>query len=91
LSTSTVAAGTRWSASRAARATTRCAARNGTLLPLAEALQSELRQPLDLGCPLIVVDTDDGYEPPLETITRQIDAVDSRQQIHELDGPPPVD
>ena len=59
-----------------------------TLLPLAETLQSELRQPLDLGCPLIVVDTDDGYEPALQTVIRRIDDLYSRPQIHDLDRPP---
>ena len=31
------------------------------LLPLAERLHSDLHEPLALDCPLIVVDTDDGY------------------------------
>ncbi len=61
-----------------------------TLLRLAERLQGDLRQPLDLGCPLIVVDTDDGYEPALEAVIRRIDELYSRPDFHELDRPPPV-
>ncbi len=58
------------------------------LLPLAERLQTELRDPLDLACPLIVVDTDDGYEPALESVIRRIDDLYSRPQIHDLDRSP---
>lgn len=60
------------------------------LLPLAERLQSELRDPLDLACPLIVVDTDDGYEPALQSVIRRIDDLYSRPQIHDLDRPAPA-
>ena len=58
------------------------------LVPLAEQLRIELQEALDLACPLIVVDTDDGYEPALESVIQQIDAVDCRPKIHELDRPP---
>ena len=71
-SMSTAGAGTRWRASNAASATTRSVARRDSrkLLPLAERLQSDLYEPLMLDCPLIVVDTDDGYTPPLQNVTR---------------------
>jgi hypothetical protein len=57
------------------------------LLPLAERLQSELYEPLALGCPLIVVDTDDGYAPALQNVIDQIDDAYSRPVIHDLDRP----
>ena len=64
-------------------------ARLRALLPLAESLQRDLHQPLNLACPLIVVDTDDGYEPALDAVIRQIDEIYSRPEFHELDHPPP--
>ncbi len=45
------------------------------LLPLVQRLQSDLYEPLALGCPLIVVDTDDGYAPPLATVIDQVDEI----------------
>ena len=44
-----------------------------TLLPLAERLQAELREPLAFGCPRIVVHTDDGYEPAVGVVIDRID------------------
>jgi hypothetical protein len=60
-------------------------ARLRELLPLAERLQSDLYEPLTLGCPLIVVDTDDGYTPALQNVIDQIDEIYSRPLIHDLD------
>jgi hypothetical protein len=62
-------------------------ARLRKLLPLAESLQSELYEPLALDCPLIVVDTDDGYTPALQNVIDQIDGIYSRPRIHDLDRP----
>jgi hypothetical protein len=64
-------------------------ARLRRLLPLAERLQSDLYEPLALDCPLIVVDTDDGYTPPLPEVLGQIDEIYSRPLIHDLDRPAP--
>ena len=64
-------------------------ARLRKLLPLAERLQSDLYEPLTLDCPLIVVDTDDGYTPPLQIVLDQIDEIYSRPLIHDLDRPAP--
>ena len=64
-------------------------ARLKKLLPLAERLQFELYEPLTLDCPLIVVDTDDGYVPPLRSVIAQIDEIYSRPLIHDLDRPAP--
>ena len=64
-------------------------ARLRKLLPLAERLQSDLYEPLVLDCPLIVVDTDDGYMPPLQNVIDQIDEIYSRPLIHDLDRPAP--
>jgi hypothetical protein len=57
------------------------------LLPMAERLQSELYEPLALACPLIVVDTDDGYAPALQKVIDRIDDNYSRPVIHDLDRP----
>ena len=62
-------------------------ARLRKLLPLAERLQSELYEPLALECPLIVVDTDDGYTPGLQNVIDQIDQIYSPPRIHDLDRP----
>jgi hypothetical protein len=66
-------------------------ARLRRLLPLAERLQSDLYEPLALDCPLIVVDTDDGYTPPLPEVLGQIDEIYSRPLIHDLDRSAPED
>ena len=55
------------------------------LLPLVERLDRELADPLDFACPVIAVRTDDGYDPPLETVTSTIDDIYSRPQVHDLD------
>lgn len=64
-------------------------ARLRTLLPLAAALQSDLTEPLAFGCPCIVVDTDEGYDPPLEAVVDQIDGTYTRPLVHDLDRPAP--
>jgi predicted kinase len=45
------------------------------LLPEVTRLQAALQEPVDFGCPSIVVDTTDGYEPTLNEITDAIDGV----------------
>jgi predicted kinase len=62
-------------------------ARLRKLLPLAEELQSELFEPLDFACPCILVDTGDGYSPPLEHVVARIDELYSRPMLHDLDRP----
>ncbi len=57
------------------------------LLPVAERLQEQLYEPLALSCPVLVVDTDDGYAPSLEAVVGQIDALHSRPEVHDLDRP----
>ena len=42
------------------------------LLPYVEELQPQLLEPLDLGCPCILVDTTDGFEPGVEEIAAEI-------------------
>jgi chloramphenicol 3-O-phosphotransferase len=59
------------------------------LMPLAERLQSQLYEPLAMDCPLVVVDTDDGYTPPLHIVIEQIDRIYSRPLTHDLDRPAP--
>lgn len=36
------------------------------------ALQGPLAEPVNLGCPTLVVDTEDGYEPWIDRIEREI-------------------
>jgi hypothetical protein len=55
------------------------------LIPVVEQLTSDLNETLDFGCPSVVVNTDDGYQPTLETIIAQIDDLYSRPDIHDLD------
>ena len=55
------------------------------LIPVVARLNSDLYEPLDLGCPRIVVNTDLGYQPTLETVIAQIDDLYSRPDIHDLD------
>jgi predicted kinase len=43
------------------------------LLPYVEDLQSQLFEPLDLGCPCILVDTTDGFVPDIEQIAAEIE------------------
>jgi hypothetical protein len=66
-------------------------ARLRKLLPLAERLQAELYEPLALDCPLIVVNSDDGYRPALQNVIEQIDGIYSRPRVHDLDRPAPPD
>lgn len=55
------------------------------LVSVVERLNSELHEPLDFGCPSIVVTTDNGYQPTLEAVIAQIDDLYSRPDIHDLD------
>jgi hypothetical protein len=55
------------------------------LIPVVERLTSELNEPLDFGCPSVVVNTDDGYQPTLGAIIVQIDDLYSRPNNHDLD------
>jgi Zeta toxin len=55
------------------------------LLPLVTHLNQGLREPLDFGCPVLVVDTDDGYRPALEELVAAIDLIYSRPRAHDLD------
>ena len=57
------------------------------LTPTIRQLSEDLMEPLDFGCPAIVVDTDDGYQPALASIVTEIDAAYSRPIFHELDPP----
>ncbi len=56
-----------------------------TLVPTVKRLELELLQPLDFGCPVFVVDTDDGYRPTLDELATEIDSLYSRPRGHELD------
>jgi predicted kinase len=47
------------------------------LLPYVEELQEQLFEPLDLGCPCVVVDTTEGFSPQVEEIAAEI----SRQYV----------
>jgi hypothetical protein len=55
------------------------------LIPVVERLASQLQEPLDFGCPSVVVNTDDGYQPTLDAIVTRIDHLYSRPDIHDLD------
>jgi hypothetical protein len=55
------------------------------LIPVVERLTSELHEPLDFGCPSVVVDTDNRYQPTLEAIIARIDDLYGRPDIHDLD------
>ena len=56
------------------------------LIPVVERLHSDLNEPLDFGCPSVVVNTDNGYQPTLETIVAQIDHLFKQTGIfHDLD------
>jgi hypothetical protein len=57
------------------------------LLPVVERLNLELIEPLDFGCPVFVVNTDDDYEPTLESLISEIDALYSPLRFHDLDPP----
>jgi hypothetical protein len=60
-------------------------ARMRALAPLVKRLESELRQPLDFGGRVLVVNTDDGYHPSLNELAAKIDRVYSRPRLHGLD------
>jgi Zeta toxin len=55
------------------------------LTPTIRQLGNDLIKPLDFRCPTIVVNTDLGYEPSLESIAAQIDVLYGRPLFHELD------
>jgi chloramphenicol 3-O-phosphotransferase len=65
-------------------------ARLHELLPLARRLQSELAEPLELACPLIEVNTDEGYRPAIVDIVGEIDTLYGRPTVHDLDRPHPL-
>ncbi len=58
-----------------------------SLRPAINKLQDELFEPLDFGCPTILVDTHDGYNPSLTKIVDRIDQLYGRPTIHEIDSP----
>ena len=62
--------------------------RLNTLTPLVNRLNEELAEPLDFGCPVFIVDTDDGYDPSLEILVAEIDSIYSRPRTHDLDRVP---
>jgi hypothetical protein len=64
-------------------------ARLRALEPRVKRLENELLQPLDFGCPVFVVNTDDGYRPTLGAVVGAIDSLYSRPRTHELDGSSP--
>jgi hypothetical protein len=60
-----------------------------SLRPLVSKLQDELFEPLDFGCPTILVDTSDGHSPDVNEIVSRIDGLYGRPMIHDLDKPAP--
>ena len=58
------------------------------LLPIAESLQAELYEPLELSCPVVIVDTDNGYVPSLESVISAVDHLYSGPSVHDLDRAP---
>jgi len=58
------------------------------LLPIAESLQADLYEPLELSCPVVIVDTDNGYLPSLESVISAIDHLYSGPSVHDLDRTP---
>ncbi len=62
--------------------------RLNTLIPLVNRLNDELDEPLDFGCPVLIVDTDDGYRPSLDLLVSEIDSIYSRPLVHDLDRVP---
>jgi hypothetical protein len=62
-------------------------ARLTKLEPVINRLNVELSSPLNFDCPTFVVNTDEGYQPGLEVLIAEIDALYGRPQIHELDRP----
>lgn len=59
--------------------------RLASLVPTIRQLSADLSDPLDFGCPVIEVGTDDGYRPTLDSIVSEIDALYARPIFHELD------
>ncbi len=57
------------------------------LRPMVERLQHELSDPLDFGCPTIVVSTADGYRPSLTEIAAAINENHGYPTVHDLDKP----
>ena len=58
------------------------------LLAVAATLQAALYEPLELSCPVVIVDTDTGYVPSLEKVISEIDHLYSRPAVHDLDRAP---
>ena len=58
------------------------------LTPLVSRLNEELAEPLDFRCPVLTVETDNGYRPSVETLVAEIDSIYSRPLIHDLDRVP---
>ena len=52
---------------------------------MVEHLDNALLEPLDFDCPLVVVRTDEGYDPLLEEVVSTIDTLYSRPHVHDLD------
>jgi hypothetical protein len=55
------------------------------LRPVVLRLQAELSDPLELGCPTIVVDTTDGYRPGVDRMISQINELHGPATVHDLD------
>jgi hypothetical protein len=56
-----------------------------SLRPTISKLQDELSEPLDFGCPTILVDTYDGYNPQFGHIVDRIDQLYGRPTMHDID------
>jgi hypothetical protein len=56
-----------------------------SLRPTINTLQEDLFEPLDFGCPTIVVDTYNGCSPQKDAIVDRIDRLYGRPTIHDID------
>jgi hypothetical protein len=63
--------------------------RLAALMPRVRDLHATLAVPLDFGCPTIMVDTTNGYEPSLESIVATIDGWFPSPDIHGADRSEP--
>ena len=57
------------------------------LRPQIRTLQQELSEPLNFGCPTVVVDTRAGYCPGMGDLVETINGIYGRPTIHDLDKP----
>ena len=57
------------------------------LRPMVRTMQRELSEPLDFGCPTVVVNTANGYRPGLNHIVDTINRVYGCPSVHDLDRP----